>query len=439
MISLYNQQAQAITSFKQEFADETLRRERQRSGVLALFFATGFLLYGIIIRYILPIKTVPGHEYVLWQTGLYMGAMTIYEFVGWCSIRVLTRRISAIPYISKFGNAAFEITALTVALYFISKPFAHPVLMLLSPLTYLYFIFITLSTLRLSVSVSLWTGSLAAVEYLALSYYFLEPAPASITELNLYLTQGFPYLMKACIILLTGVGAAYVARQIRQSIQLSIERMETSEQIRTLFGQQVSPEVVQVILDQHGALEASHRKVAVLFLDIRNFTQYADTHSPDEVIAYQSTFFGLVATEVQRYGGIVNQFLGDGCMVTFGAPLTLDNPAEQAVAAGMAILDAIADASRDGRIPFTTIGIGIQTGDAVVGNIGTDTRQQYNITGTVVIQASRIEQLNKECSSQMLVGQDVLDELPAVPTGTRRVGAIHLKGMANDVVVWQLA
>lgn len=439
MISLYSQQKQAITSFRQEFEAETLRRERQRSGVLALFFATGFLLYGILLQYILPSPGVPGYEDVPWQIALYMGGMAVYEFVGWCSIRVLTRRISAIPYVSQLGNAAFEITALTVALYLISQPFSHPVLILLSPLTYLYFIFITLSTLRLSVPVSLWTGGLAAVEFLVLSYYCLETDTAPVSELNLYLTQAFPYVVKAVVILLTGVGAAYVAQQIRQSIQLSIERMETSEQIRTLFGQQVSPEVVQAILDQHGTMEASHRKVAVLFLDIRNFTQYADTHPADDVIAYQSTFFGLVATVVQQHGGIVNQFLGDGCMITFGAPLPLDNPSEQAVAAGMAILDAIAAANREGRLPFTTIGIGIQTGDAVVGNIGTETRQQYNITGTVVIQASRIEQLNKECRSQMLVGQDVLDELPAAPTGTKKVGAIHLKGMAEDVVVWQLA
>ncbi|MBC8155189.1 MAG: adenylate/guanylate cyclase domain-containing protein [Bacteroidetes bacterium] len=439
MISLYNQQKQAVTSFKQEFETETLRRERQRSGVLAILFAAGFLFYGAVIQHLMYTGMVPGYQNVPLQIALYMGGMMAYEFVGWCSLRALAKRMLAIPYVSKFGNATFEITALTLALYLISRPFDHPILVLLSPLTYLYFIFITLSTLRLSVMVSLWTGGLAAVEFFGLSYFLMETSPAPVSELTVYLTQTVPYLIKAVIILLTGVGAAYVAQQIRQSIQLSIERMETSDQIRTLFGQQVSPEVVQAILDQHGTMEASHRKVAVLFLDIRDFTQYADTHPADEVVAYQSTFFDLVATVVQQHGGIVNQFLGDGCMITFGAPLPLDNPAEQAVAAGMAILDAIAEANRANRLPFTTIGIGIQTGDAVVGNIGTEIRQQYNITGTVVIQASRIEQLNKECSSQMLVGQDVLDELPAVPTGTKRVGAIHLKGIAEDVVVWQLA
>ena len=83
--------------------------------------------------------------------------------------------------------------------------------------------------------------------------------------------------------------------------------------------------------------------------------------------------------------------------------------------------------------------IGIHTGDAVVGNIGTETRQQYTISGTVVIQAARIEQLNKIYDSHLLISQQVIDELPSVPADTKRVGAIHLKGITEDVVLWQLA
>ncbi|GAB3881538.1 adenylate/guanylate cyclase domain-containing protein [Spirosoma agri] len=432
----------ALTYFQHELEEENFRRERQRAVVLAALFAFGFLLYGITVPFgNLPIGAVPGYKDISVQVAAYMGGMLLYELFLWQTLGTVSRRFpgTALAYFAKFGNATVEITVLTGALYLVSQSFDHPILMLLSPVAYLYFIFITLSTLRLSATVSVWTGALAGIEFYGLSLYLIESVPSTEKELTFYLTMTFPYALKALVMILTGAGAAYVARQIRQSIQLSIERMETGEQIRTLFGQQVSPEVVEAILAQKGTLEASHRKVAVLFLDIRNFTHYADTHTPDDVIAYQSAFFDVVATVIRKNGGIINQFLGDGCMVTFGAPLAVTNPAERAIDASLGILEAVAEANQTGLIAPTSIGIGIQTGDAVVGNIGTEFRQQYNITGTVVIQASRIEQLNKEYNSQILVSQEVIDDLSTVPANTRRVGSIHLKGMSKDVMIWQVA
>jgi adenylate cyclase len=429
-----------LTYFQQEFEQESVLRERQRASVLAILFAFGFVLYGVTIPFAnVPIGEVTGHHISI-QLATYMGGMLVYEIIVWQTLGM--RRLwprPAAAYFAKFGNATVEITVLTTAIYLVSKSLDHPILMLLSPIAYLYFIFITLSTLRLSSTVSLWTGGLAGLEFYGLSLYLLEPGSDPVTELSFYLTETFPYALKTIIMILTGAGAAYVARQIRKTIQLSIERMETGEQIRTLFGQQVSPEVVEAILAQKGGLEASHRKVAILFLDIRNFTNFADTHTPDEVITYQSAFFDVVATVIRQNGGIVNQFLGDGCMATFGAPLAVNNPAERAVEAGLAILEAILEANQNGIIPQTSVGIGIQTGDAVVGNIGTENRQQYNITGTVVIQASRIEQLNKECNSQLLVSQEVIDDLPACPDSALCVGAKHLKGISKEIMLWQLA
>jgi adenylate cyclase len=215
--------------------------------------------------------------------------------------------------------------------------------------------------------------------------------------------------------------------------------METQEHIVEMFGQQVSPQVVEVMLAQKGILKAKHRKVAVMFLDIRDFTRYADKHTADEVVEYQNAFFEVVVDIVNEYEGIVNQFLGDGCMVTFGAPIALENPSENAVKAGLKIIDTIASMNEMGNIPITKLGIGIDTGDVVVGNIGTKVRQQYNITGNVVIQAARIEQLNKEYNSQMLVSQDVMDEISAIPIDTKQVGSVSLKGIEDEIFLWQLA
>ena len=100
-----------------------------------------------------------------------MGGMLLYELFLWQTLGLVSRRFpgTALSYFAKFGNATVEITVLTAALYMVSQSFDHPILMLLSPVAYLYFIFITLSTLRLSATVSVWTGALAGIEFYALS------------------------------------------------------------------------------------------------------------------------------------------------------------------------------------------------------------------------------------------------------------------------------
>lgn len=427
-----------LTYFDKQFEQENIRRERQRAGVLLIFFSISFLSYALFAKTVYQLNYLNGHENVPQIIFLYLAFMTFYELTVWISMKYLLKVMSQMPLVAKFGNASLEITLLTLVMYFASQEYNHPILIVLSPLVYIYFIFIILSTLRLSFAVSLWTGLLAGVEYFFLSSHLIESGTI-VSEHDIYTKQMFSYLLKTFSLIFGGLSAGYVAMQIRKSIQLSIERMETQEHIVEMFGQQVSPEVVQVMLEQNGILKAKHQKVSIMFLDIRNFTVYADKHTADEVMNYQNVFFEVVANTVNEYNGIVNQFLGDGCMVTFGAPIPLENPSENAVKAGLSIIEKISKMNEMGTIPNTGVGIGIHTGDAVVGNIGTDTRQQYNITGNVVIQASRIEQLNKKYQSQLLISQEVMDEISAIPIDTVQVGSVKLKGMENEMFLWKLA
>ncbi len=237
---------------------------------------------------------------------------------------------------------------------------------------------------------------------------------------------------------MAGVAAGYVAQQIQKSIRTSIAGLESQNEIITLFGQQISREIVEVMLQQHGALESKLMRVCVMFVDIRNFTAFAEKKSPEEIVAYQNAFFQIIVDIINRHHGIINQFLGDGCMVTFGAPLMLDNPCENAVKAGGEIIESVKNAVSLGLLPPTRTGIGIHVGDAVTGNIGSDIRQQYSITGNVVILASRLEQLNKDYDSQLLVSQEVLECLPEQPEGCQAIGLVHVKGREEEVFVYKL-
>jgi len=160
--------------------------------------------------------------------------------------------------------------------------------------------------------------------------------------------------------------------------------------------------------------------------------------APEEIVAYQNAFFAIVIEIVARHGGIINQFLGDGCMVTFGAPVPIENQCEHAISAAREILETIDARVALNLIPKTSIGIGIHVGDAVTGNIGTSIRQQYSITGNVVIIAARIEQLNKEFKSQILTSAEVIQEV-SLTSIAQHLGGVVLKGLSDPVGIYKLA
>jgi len=199
-------------------------------------------------------------------------------------------------------------------------------------------------------------------------------------------------------------------------------------------------EIAEKILENNGEIESKRMTVAVMFVDIRNFTNFAASKTPEQIVQYQNAFFALVSNAVAHNGGIVNQFLGDGCMTTFGAPATLDNPALNAVRAAIEIREKLKEEIKAGRIADTAIGIGIHTGDAVTGNIGTDIRQQYSVTGKCVIVAARVEQLNKEFNSKILITEEVLNQAsPHIDVRTEDLGKINLKGFEEPYIIHKVA
>jgi adenylate cyclase len=130
-------------------------------------------------------------------------------------------------------------------------------------------------------------------------------------------------------------------------------------------------------------------------------------------VVYLNKLFHFMIDGVQRYDGVINQFLGDGFMATFGAPVSEGNIPQKAVMASMEIIEKVKQENNAGNIPETKIGIGLHYGEAVIGNIGSSVRKQYSITGNVVIMASRIEQLNKRWHSQLIISKEVFNELDA--------------------------
>jgi adenylate cyclase len=154
-------------------------------------------------------------------------------------------------------------------------------------------------------------------------------------------------------------------------------------------------------------LRSEKRNVCVMFLDIRNFTSFAEQRAPEEVVSYLESLFEFMIEIVNRHHGVINKFLGDGFMAVFGAPLSDGDDCLHAIAAAQEILTRVDLEVTHGNVLPTRVGIGLHAGEAVTGSIGTALRREYAVIGDVVNLASRIEQLNKQFGSQFLISETV--------------------------------
>ena len=227
----------------------------------------------------------------------------------------------------------------------------------------------------------------------------------------------------------------------KQHEALTIEQGKTKhilQKIENLFGQQVSMEVAQELISQENDFEGKSYEVTVLFLDIRDFSKFADKKDPAVVAAFQNIIFSELLNIVRAHRGITNQILGDGIMAVFGAPVQNTTHIADAVKAGYALIGKMSELSDLKKIPPTKVGIGLHTGHVVAGNIGNDIRKQYSLTGSTVNIAARIEQLNKKYNSQYLISEAIQQEIRHTGYPVTFLEDVSLKGIENTMKIYKL-
>jgi adenylate cyclase len=291
---------------------------------------------------------------------------------------------------------------------------------------------IILSTLRLDFSLSAFTGLVAATELFLIATFY-HPAGAAGD-----MQPDFAYsLMRSLVVLAGGVLAGAVGLQLRRQFEASIAAATARDRITNLFGQHVSPQVVERLLVEGAGTGSDVRHVAVMFVDFRNFTGAARVRSPHEVVARLDGAFAVLVDILDRHNGIVNKFLGDGFLALFGAPIDDPDAAQRAVAAGQEMLTAMADNNAGHDWPLR-IGIGIHVGTVVAGNIGSPRRKEYTVIGDTVNFAARLESLNKDFNSQFLISEAVHAALGDLHNNAVSLGEVPVKGYDRPMAVWQL-
>lgn len=214
--------------------------------------------------------------------------------------------------------------------------------------------------------------------------------------------------------------------------------VDAEQKIKKLLGQQVSDDIAAALLSDEGSTEITSKFVCVMFLDIRDFTPFAEARQPQEIISYQNDVFGFMTEIVAKHHGVINQFMGDGFMATFGAPVSYGNDTKNAFLAAREIVEEVNSRSEAKTIEKTRIGIGLHAGDVVAGNVGTEIRKQYSITGNAVITAARIEQLNKTYHSQLLISEAVAEHLDERDFSFEEVIETNIKGRKDPIKIYKI-
>lgn len=218
--------------------------------------------------------------------------------------------------------------------------------------------------------------------------------------------------------------------------------------IRRMMGM-VKSEAVARALEAGGAkldLHGQQREISVLFCDIRDFTPFSERHSPHEVVRLLNAFFAAVVPAIEAEGGTVNQYIGDAVMVLFGAPRAQPDQALRAVRAAVAMVarvHGLQNTWKDLGAEDFRIGIGIHTGNAVVGTVGSSRRLDYTAIGDTVNTAARIESANRDFHSEILISQSTFAALPEEEQ--RRIAAqgepkdLSVKGKQEALRVYSVA
>ncbi len=217
------------------------------------------------------------------------------------------------------------------------------------------------------------------------------------------------------------------------------EGLRDRERMRETFGRFVTPEIAKAILENPPALGGESAQVSILFSDVRNYTAICENLSPEKVITLLNNYFAYMVRAVEKHRGLVYQFVGDGIMAVFGAPTKLPEHAAFAVKCAIEMKSALKqfNAQRVSKGPPLQIGIGINSGPVVAGIIGTEKRMEYQVIGDSVNLAARIEALNKEFRTDILISRSTARQLP----DTFKVKAfppVKVKGKVQWVQVYQV-
>lgn len=221
------------------------------------------------------------------------------------------------------------------------------------------------------------------------------------------------------------------------------QKVLDQERLVKLFQKYIPERVLEELMsrtEDMPLLEAETRIVSVMFADIRDFTELAEQLEPTKVIDLLNDFFSFLTGCIKRHDGTVNKFIGDGMLALFGAPVSYIGNGENAVMAALAIRDGLKHFNDRNRAVIgrdLQIGIGINSGEVIVGNIGSEDRMDYTAIGDTVNVASRIEALTKGHPDAILISENTYHSASDI-INARELGPMPIRGKAEPIKIYEV-
>lgn len=291
----------------------------------------------------------------------------------------------------------------------------------------------------------LWPWLFGGACLLSLLFLALRPLFGAFVVLGLGFAEFFGYvLFFPTWTVILPVGSFLVLTALTYGGSAAVRYLTEERERRRVqeaFSSYVSPELVDQIVDQRERLQlgGEKREMTVLFCDLRGFTGFSERLGPEKVVSFLNRRFDQMSEAILREDGTIDKFIGDAIMAFFGAPLRQEDHALQACRAAIGIQETVEAAApsiqEDGGVG---IGVGISTGEMVVGNIGSSARFDYTVIGDAVNLGSRLERLSAKLGTSILVSGSTVARCDAPSLIFRAVGPVDVKGRDEPVEVFEL-
>lgn len=356
---------------------------------------------------------------------------------------------------ARFALFAFDASVVTVLLAFVPLSSGGKIpqnLVFLTSSVQYYYVVVAASVLTLSPPIVIWTGAWATGGLIfatcwilsgmdkVLSYGDLPIGPSPEIFFETVLSPNFlgipSRVQEALIIALVTAIAALAVHRARRVVRNHARAEANERRVQRLFGRYVPAPVLRELLAA-GHLAPQTRSATLLFADIEGFTRLSEGMHPTQLVQLLNEFFAAVTDIVGRNGGVVISYVGDAVLVSFNAPLPVEDHADRALAASREILAITTRQQFDGHT--IRLRIGIATGVIAAGTVGADDRQTYTVYGNAVNLAQRLQELTKETNANCLICGATAQQARAFGPTLTRLGLFNIRNLATPTEVFSHA
>lgn len=315
------------------------------------------------------------------------------------------------------------------------------------PIFPLYFLILGVAAFSFSPGLVIWSGVVGVAGWLGAFAWAVRDMPERLTWsdiganpstehfLSTFLNPNFvgtgSRIQESLAYFLVAVLIAVVMWRARRTVRRQLELDEEQRTLSEVFGRYVPKAIADALINDRGLLEPIEGTATVLFIDVAGFTRMTEVSGPRSVLGVLNAFFDEATATITHHDGVVTQFIGDAIMATFNLPVEDPEHATNAVRAALDIVNLAADKTFNGE--HLVIRAGIATGPVIAGSVGGGGRQTYSLYGNTVNLSARLEALNREHGTQVLIDAATVKHLSGIPM--RKIGLIEIRGFSEPVAI----